>query len=69
MITEQTKRVFKYNGRLLEDLAPDLSPEESIKMYRDQYPELTNFEVSFDQVDTETQSNVYIVSGKVGTKG
>lgn len=69
MIVEETRRVFKYNGKELKDPAPDLSPEEAMKLYRDQFPELTNMEVRFDKVDPKTKTSVYIVNGRVGTKG
>lgn len=37
---KEYKRVFKHNGQKLSDPNPDMTPEEVMNFYSNQYPEL-----------------------------
>lgn len=64
---KEYKRVFKHNGQKLSDPNPDMSPEEVMNFYSNQYPELTTSNVHGPKV--ENDEAVYEFKTTVGTKG
>lgn len=61
------KRVFKHGTATLADPTPDMSPEEVMNFYSNQYPELTTSNVHGPVIEGE--SAVYTFKTTVGTKG
>jgi PRTRC genetic system protein C len=60
-------RVFSYNGRVLPDPDPELSPERVKTHYATIYPDLTNATVSGGGFEGGQQ--VYAFQRSIGTKG
>ena len=69
VITLDRKFTITKNGKEvdLSDPDPDMSPQEVIKFYSPEYPELTNATVSGPKV--EGSKAVYYFKTSVGTKG
>jgi PRTRC genetic system protein C len=65
------KRIFKYekNGKTIEltDPSPNMSPQEVVKFYCGQYPELTN--ASVEQPEYEGSNIIFNISEQTGTLG
>ena len=61
------KRVFKHKTTTLADPNPDMTPEEVMNFYSNQYPELTTSNVHGPVI--EGDSAVYTFKTTVGTKG
>nr|DAF32743.1 MAG TPA: Prokaryotic Ubiquitin [Caudoviricetes sp.] len=61
------KRVFKHGSATLADPNPEMSPEEVMNFYSNQYPELTTSNVHGPKIDGD--SAVYTFKTTVGTKG
>lgn len=61
------KRVFKHGGRELSDPNPEMTPEEVMGFYSNQYPELTTSNVHGPKIENEKA--VYEFKTTVGTKG
>lgn len=61
------KRVFKHGAATLADPNPDMTPEEVMNFYSNQYPELTTSNVHGPKI--EGDSAVYEFKTTVGTKG
>ena len=61
------KRVFKHADRELSDPNPDMTPEEVMNFYSNQFPELTTSNVHGPSIDGEKA--VYEFKTTVGTKG
>ena len=61
------KRVFKHGNRELSDPNPDMTPEEVMNFYSNQFPELTTSNVHGPSIDGEKA--VYEFKTTVGTKG
>jgi PRTRC genetic system protein C len=60
-------RVFKHKEQMLPDPNPDLSPEEVMAYYSNQYPELTTSNVFGPKIENDTA--LYEFKTTVGTKG
>lgn len=60
-------RVFKHKDLLLDDPNPNLSPEEVMAYYSNQYPELTTSNVFGPKIENEHA--IYEFKTTVGTKG
>lgn len=60
-------RVFKHKALTLPDPNPDLSPDEVMAYYSNQYPELTTSNVFGPTIENEQA--VYEFRTTVGTKG
>ena len=67
--TLKRKFTIKKGGKDIElaDPNPDMSPQEVIKFYSSEYPELTNASVSGPKV--ESGKAMYNFNTSVGTKG
>jgi len=69
--SQPLKRVFKYEHKgkqiELEDFNPLAPPEDIIKFYSGQYPELTN--ASVEKPEFEGANMVFNITTTVGTKG
>ena len=67
------RRIFKFNGKILEDPAPDLEPKEVVeRIFSKMYPSLTNGTVEgpFAEGETETYKlESFKVRSNYGTKG
>jgi len=61
------KRVFKHGNIELSDPNPDMTPEEVMGFYSNQYPELTTSNVHGPKI--EEDKAVYEFKTTVGTKG
>ena len=61
------KRVFKHGSVTLADPNPEMSPEEVMNFYSNQYPELTTSNVQGPKIDGDNA--VYTFKTTVGTKG
>lgn len=61
------KRVFKHGAATLADPNPNLSPEEVMNFYSNQYPELTTSNVHGPIIEGDVA--VYSFKTTVGTKG
>lgn len=61
-------RVFKFSSLELPDPAPDLPPEEAIKLYAGTYPELNVAELSDPDI-TDTHMVYKVEKREVKTKG
>jgi len=61
------KRVFKHGAIVLSDPNPDMSPEEVMNFYSNQYPELTTSNVHGPKI--EGGEAEYEFKTTVGTKG
>jgi len=61
------KRVFKHGAIVLSDPNPNMSPEEVMNFYSNQYPELTTSNVHGPKI--EGGKAVYEFKTTVGTKG
>lgn len=61
------KRVFKHGTVILADPNPDLTPEQVMNFYSNQYPELTTSNVHGPVIDGDNA--VYTFKTTVGTKG
>ena len=61
------KRVFKHGSTTLADPNPEMSPEEVMNFYSNQYPELTTSNVHGPKIDGDNA--VYTFKTTVGTKG
>lgn len=61
------KRVFKHGTATLADQNPDMTPEEVMNFYSNQYPELTTSNVHGPKIEGNTA--VYEFKTTVGTKG
>lgn len=61
------KRVFKHGTTTLADPNPDMTPEEVMNFYSNQYPELTTSNVHGPKIEGNTA--VYEFKTTVGTKG
>ena len=61
------KRVFKHGSATLADPNPEMSPEEVMNFYSNQYPELTTSNVHGPEIDGDNA--VYTFKTTVGTKG
>lgn len=61
------KRIFKHGNTTLSDPNPDLSPEQVMAFYSNQYPELTTSNVHGPKI--EDDKAVYTFKTTVGTKG
>jgi len=64
---EYSKRVFKYDGKVYEDPAPDMTPEEIKKAWQPMFPELANATIE-EETDDEGTLTVTFVK-RAGTKG
>ncbi len=60
-------RVFKHRDLMLPDPNPDITPDEVMAYYSNQYPELTTSNVFGPKV--ENDQAVYEFKTTVGTKG
>lgn len=60
-------RVFKHKDLLLDDPNSNLSPEEVMAYYSNQYPELTTSNVFGPKIENEQA--IYEFKTTVGTKG
>lgn len=67
-MTESLVRVFSFGALTLADPAPDLPPQDALKMYHDSYPELINAEVGEGEF-SNNQMVYKILPLKAGTKG
>jgi PRTRC genetic system protein C len=68
MTANQMNRVFQLGAIKLTDPDPSLEPEDAIKLYSDNYPELAHAELSDGEY--EDGELVYkVLQQKVGTKG
>lgn len=67
--TLKRKFTIKKNGKEIDlaDPNPEMSPQDVIKFYSSEYPELTNASVSGPKV--EGTKAVYMFNTSVGTKG
>lgn len=65
--TEEIKRVFKHGGITLEDPSPSMTKEEVLDFYSNQYPELTNSNVSGGEIINDEL--VFEFNTSIGTKG
>lgn len=61
------KRVFKHGDITLTDPNPDMTPEEVMNFYSNQYPELTTSNVHGPVIKDDKA--VYTFKTTVGTKG
>lgn len=61
------KRMFKHGASTLSDPNPDMSPEEVMNFYSNQYPELTTSNVHGPVINGNEA--VYEFKTTVGTKG
>ena len=61
------KRVFKLGNRELADPNPDMSPDEVLNFYSNQFPELTTSNVHGPKI--EDDHALYEFKTTVGTKG
>lgn len=61
------KRVFKHGNNTLADPNPDMTPEQVMCFYSNQYPELTTSNVHGPKI--EGDEAVYTFKTTVGTKG
>jgi PRTRC genetic system protein C len=61
------KRVFQFNGITLEDIDPNMSPEEVRDVYSAQYGELTTAEIIDHGIENDTHR--YEFRKAIGTKG
>ena len=61
------KRVFKHGNITLADPNPDMTPEQVMGFYSNQYPELTTSNVHGPVIEGEEA--VYTFKTTVGTKG
>ncbi|MGM9776790.1 MAG: PRTRC system protein C [Prevotella sp.] len=61
------KRVFQHGKVTLSDPNPDMSPEQVMAFYSNQYPELTTSNVHGPKI--ENDKAVYTFKTTVGTKG
>jgi PRTRC genetic system protein C len=67
-MTETLVRSFSFGALTLEDIAPDLEPIESLKLYQDSYPELSHAEIG--EGEFINNKMVYkVLPLKAGTKG
>lgn len=62
-------RVFKMGAIRLADPAPDLSPEEAIKLYAASYPHLANVELNEPELIGEELHYAIKPHQEVKTKG
>lgn len=60
-------RVFKHKDITLTDPNPNMSPDEVMAFYSNQYPELTTSNVFGPKIDNDEA--VYEFKSTVGTKG
>lgn len=67
LVTNKIPRVFKNGETLLPDPNPNLSPDEVMQLYANQYSELTNATCSGPKI--ENDQAVYEFKTTVGTKG
>jgi PRTRC genetic system protein C len=69
--SQTLKRVFKFTHKgkeiELEDFNPAATPEDVLKFYSGQYPELTN--ASIEKPEFEGADMVFNITTTVGTKG
>lgn len=77
MKVETPKRVFEFNGQLLDDPNPNMTTEEVKVFYSDQFPEMLNSVVGSPEMASGSKLK-YKIEGKVqkygisstpGTKG
>lgn len=61
------RRVFKHGTITLTDPDPDMTPEQVIIFYSNQYPELTTSNVHGPEIKDDAA--VYMFKTTVGTKG
>lgn len=61
------KRVFKYQGRELQDPGAGMSPDEVMHFYSATYPELTTSSVHGPKIEKDCAT--YEFKTTVGTKG
>lgn len=61
------KRVFKHGNNRLSDPNPDMTPEEVMNFYSNQYPELTTSNVHGPKIEEGVA--LYEFKTTVGTKG
>ena len=67
MKTKVLKREFVYNGQVLPDPNPAMTPEEVVSFYSNEYPDMLNAKIDGPKV---TSSKVtYKINKIVGTKG
>jgi len=66
-MAKQLSRVFVYGNEELSDPNPNLSPEEVMDIYSNQYPELLNANISGPKIVKGTAQ--YEFSKNIGTKG
>ena len=64
---EKIVRIFKHGKVHLVDPGEEMSKEEVLDFYANQYPELTNASVTGPKIENDKQ--VYEFSTSVGTKG
>ena len=64
---ESVKRKFVFNKVTLPDPGPEFTPEEVMKYYIHQYPDLTNASVSGPKMKDDEA--VYEFATTLGTKG
>lgn len=71
LAAQELQRVFtfKQNGKEIDlpDFNPLLAPQDIVKYYAGQYPELTNANIETPKYEGEKM--VFGISTKVGTKG
>jgi PRTRC genetic system protein C len=71
-MVEKIKRIFKYNGKELEDPDPDLTPKNIAKYFSMQYPELTSGSIKYLGLVTNEKGGEYMnyeLSASIGIKG
>jgi PRTRC genetic system protein C len=66
-------RKFRYNGRDIEDPAPDLPPHEAVKKLIAVYPELATAKVAVGETETNAETgqavelfNITVPQGSLG---
>lgn len=68
MAVQELKRVFRLSSLELADPAPDLPPEDAVKMYQTSYPQLAVAQLSEPVIDKGLI--IYtIAKNEVKTKG
>jgi PRTRC genetic system protein C len=64
---EVIRRIFKHGTIELVDPGVEMTKEEVLDFYSNQYPELTNASVTGPKIENDKQA--FIFSTSVGTKG
>ena len=67
LTSNELVRVFKYKGKTLDDIDPTSPPEQILKFYAGQYPELNNASVGTPEFKGDNM--IFSISTSIGTKG